>query len=27
VLKEFGIPTSKELIANSARLQAAKRIS
>ena len=27
VLKEFGIPTSKELIANSARLQSAKRIS
>jgi predicted amidohydrolase len=27
VLKEFGIPTSKELITNSARLQSAKRIS
>jgi beta-ureidopropionase len=27
VLKEFGIPTSKEMIANSARLQTAKRIS
>jgi beta-ureidopropionase len=27
VLKEFGIPTSKEMIANSARLQSAKRIA
>lgn len=27
VLKEFGIPTSRELIANSARMQAVKRVS
>jgi len=27
VLKEFGIPTSKEMIANSTRLQSAKRLS